>query len=243
MSRFDDDASEPVDRDWYPEWIARWMREQFDVHGVKPGIGARVMCASDTYGVRPLSNNASWRMPGGTVRRVSDIREIDLDQYGGLYIMGIVSADQEWRTTLHPLQYVFDEHDMDKQWFEQQRTQVDVNGGGKVPVTGEPMSPVIRRYEVDPGRFTDAPTFEQFIHNVQVKPLQEIVGCATLHLTEQQLIRVYAALHQGDWSGVIPEHEYDMTAREGLLARQRMSDEETWDMDANTAVRGGATVD
>ena len=239
MSRFDDDSIEPTDREWYPEWVNRWMERQ----GVKPGWIRGAACASDTYGARPLSNNASWRMPGGTVRRVSDIREIDLDQYGGLYIMGVVSASQEWRTTLHPMQYVFDEHDMDKQWFEQQRTQVEGPGHGDEPVTGEPMSPVIRRYEVDPGRFSDAPTFEQFIHNVQVKPLQEIVGCATLHLTEQQLIRVYSALHVGDWSGVIPEHEYDITAREGLLCRQQMSDEETWEMDANTAVRGGQTVD
>ncbi len=240
MSRFDDDSVEPTDREWYPEWVNRWMERQ---GGRRPEHIRGAACASDTYGARPLSNNASWRMPGGTVRRVSDIREIDLDQYGGLYIMGIVSESQEWRTTLHPMQYVFDEHDMDKQWFEQQRTQVEGPGHGDEPVTGEPMSPVIRRYEVDPGRFSDAPTFEQFIHNVQVKPLQEIVGCATLHLTEQQLIRVYSALHEGDWSGVIPEHEYDMTAREGLLERQRMSDEETWEMDANTAVRGGQTVD
>ena len=239
MSRFDDDSVEPTDREWYPEWVDRWMERQ----GVRPQHIRGAACASDTYGARPLSNNASWRMPGGTIRRVSDIREIDLDQYGGLYIMGIVSEDQEWRTTLHPTQYVFDEHDMDKQWFEQQRTQVDVAGGGQQPVTGEPMSPVIRRYEVDPGRFSDAPTFEQFIHNVQVKPLQEIVGCATLHLTEQQLINIYSSLHVGDWSGVIPEHEYDITAREGLLCRQQMSDEETWEMDANTAVRGGQTVD
>ena len=237
MCRFDDDASEPVDRDWYPEWVDRWMERQ----GKRPGITGRVLCASDTYGARPLTNGASWRMPGGTIRRVSDIREIDLDQYGGLYIMGIVSESQEWRTTLHPTQYVFDEHDMDKQWFEDQRTQVV--GRESFNVVGEPMSPVIRRYEVDPGRFIPTKTFEQFVDFVQVKPLQEIVGCATLHLTEQQLSRVWAEIRGCDWDGSIPDHEYDVTAREGLLERQQMSDEETWEMDANTAVRGGSTVD
>ena len=46
MSRFDDDSIEPTDREWYPEWVNRWMERQ----GVKPGWIRGAACASDTYG-------------------------------------------------------------------------------------------------------------------------------------------------------------------------------------------------
>ena len=66
---------------------------------------------ADRQGV--VARQTGMSAPRGTIRREHDIREIDLDQFGGLWVMGIVQQDTESHHYLHPLQYVFDEHDLD----------------------------------------------------------------------------------------------------------------------------------
>ncbi len=99
---------------------AHWVAFHFNMHDTIPQGG---VCQSGFGG-----------HPRGVTIKHSDIREIDLDQYGGLYIMGIVSVDQSTHTVLHPLQYVFDEHDLDVLDFPDQFGRPRLADGTLLPM-------------------------------------------------------------------------------------------------------------